>query len=72
MLVLPVLITTKAANDWYLAYRQCCVVAKKPKSSLIVVGVAVVGIAILGVLALFKCCNVLSLVCTRHSVDSRV
>ncbi len=40
-----------------------------PKSSLIVVGVAVVGIAIFGDLALSKCCNVLSLVCTRHSVD---
>ncbi len=53
VLVIPVLTTTKAANDWYLAYRQYCIVAKKPRSLLIVVGVAVVGIAIFGVLALF-------------------
>ena len=51
VLVIPVLTTTKAANDWYLAYRRYCVVAKKPTSLLIVVGVAVVGIAIFEILA---------------------
>ncbi len=53
VLVLPVLTTTKAANDWYLAYRRYCIVAKKPKSLLILVGAALVDIAILWVLALF-------------------
>ncbi len=52
VLVLPVVTVAKAANDWFTAYRQYCVLAQKPTSFLLLVAVALVDIAVCWVLAL--------------------